>query len=82
MKVWRELLHGLNHSMTKFKVGDQVLTNPDRYYDNKKHNGIVVDAHQTQGIDMYSLHFPDGYGGKRAWYNNNELELVYRPNYT
>lgn len=37
--------------------------------------GIIKDAHKTQGIDNYSLHYPNGFGGKGAWFGNKDLEL-------
>lgn len=60
---------------TKFMVGDQVKI--VKFEDAGK-LAIVVDAHQTQGYDMYPLY---GDIQKKAWYSNDELELVYRPNY-
>jgi len=38
--------------------------------------GIIIDAHKTQGIDNYSLHYPNGFGGKMAWFSNKDLELI------
>lgn len=64
-----------------FNVGDQVLTQPDKLHDNKPHKAIVKSVSKTQGIHTYSLHFPDGYGGKSAWYEDIDLELIYRPDY-
>jgi hypothetical protein len=40
--------------------------------------GIINTTSKTQGIDSYSL---SGLKGKCAWYNNDQLELVYRPTY-
>ncbi len=78
---------------TQFKVGDQVkiINYGHRIYsfDKEKQDidlspeiigkvGIIVEAHKTQDIDNYSIH---GIKGKTAWYNNNQLELIYRPEY-
>ena len=38
--------------------------------------GIIREAHKTQGIDNYALHYPNGFGGKQAWFNNKDLKLV------
>ena len=35
--------------------------------------GIITDAHKIQDIDNYSLHYPCGFGGKVAWFNNKDL---------
>src|SRR5690349_20339562 len=40
--------------------------------------GIIDNAHQTQGIDRYSI---NGIPTKHAWYDNQQLELIYRPDY-
>jgi hypothetical protein len=40
--------------------------------------GIIVEAHKTQGIDNYSI---KGEPSKKAWYHNDQLELIHRPEY-
>lgn len=80
---------------TKFRLGDQVrVVNYTRWwvhYDKETDKwsrvethetvgqvGIVREAHKTQGIDSYAL---ADIKGKVAWYDNDQLELVYRPFY-
>ena len=67
--------------MTLYMVGDLVQTPPDKYHDDRPHRAIIIKAHKTQGIDQYEVFFPDGYGGKSAWYWNDELKLLHRPEY-
>ena len=66
---------------TLFDVGDLIQTYPDRNHDNMPHFAIIIKAIKTQGIDSYIVFFPDGYGGKSAWYSNDELQLVFKPDY-
>jgi hypothetical protein len=80
---------------TKFRLGDQVrIVNYTHWrvdYDHETEKwskteshetvgqvGIVREAHKTQDIDNYAI---EGIKGKVAWYNNDQLELVYRPLY-
>ena len=37
--------------------------------------GIIIEAHETQNRDMYSLY------GIGAWYYNDNLKLIHRPEY-
>jgi hypothetical protein len=79
--------------MTKYKVGDQVrvvnygswiwewraqrMEWVDISPELVGQTGVVVDAHKTQEIDQYKLKGPN----KVAWYHNDQLELIYRPEY-
>ena len=79
-------------SKTKHKVGDtvrvvrgpwEIVGENGKYsivWDNDDESigqeGIIVDAHKTQDIDNYSLHYPNGFGGKSAWFGNKDLKLV------
>lgn len=82
--------------MTKFKVGDQVkvinyghkvidLESATGWWDMEERAigqiGIIKEADRVQGSDEYCLHFPNGFGGKAAWYDNGQLELVHQPKY-
>lgn len=40
--------------------------------------GIISQATTTQEIDQYAI---EGIKHKHAWYTNDQLELVYRPQY-
>jgi hypothetical protein len=40
--------------------------------------GVVSKANTTQNIDNYAI---EGIKDKHAWYHNDQLELVYRPEY-
>lgn len=83
--------------MTKFKVGDQVkvvgyghcvITGINESGTDAKiidlspeavgQIGIISQAREVQRIDQYAI---EGIKGKHAWYQNGQLELVYRPKY-
>ncbi len=79
--------------MTKYKLGDQVkIVNYGHLYfgeeskqavDIAPHSigqiGIVTEAEKVLGVDKYSLAMPSNC--KQSWYDNGQLELVYRPSY-
>lgn len=62
--------------MTKYKVGDQVrIVKPHSGYESTKGKlEIIVKAQKIQGIDEYAF-------TTSAWYLNDDIELVYRPDY-
>lgn len=77
--------------MTKFKLGDQVkvinygnLINqgyPDQWDmcpEVVGQTGIISQAEVVQGESHYAI---DNIIGKHAWYNDDQLELIYRPEY-
>lgn len=83
--------------MTKFKIGDMVkvvnyghrlLMGPDMQLQGYPYKwdmrpevvgqtGIVTTAEETQGRSQYVVEGPS----KHAWYDDDQLELVYRPDY-
>lgn len=81
--------------LTKFKVGDEVEVVRGKWWihegkikwvdeDRIGSTGIVTNAHQTQGIDHYSLDPLIAKGFQPfayAWYHNDDLKLKYRPEY-
>jgi len=78
---------------TKFKVGDKVSVIRGTWWitggalkwfdeDTIGSTGVVTEAETIQGIDQYALEPIIKKGNLRhAWFNNNDLELVCRPNY-
>ena len=80
---------------TKFLLGDQVkVVNYGHWridYDENKgwskvdtskgiigKVGIISEVSLIQDIAYYAI---EGISGKHAWYQDNQLELVYRPSY-
>lgn len=77
---------------TQYKVGDEVevIRGPIHFSTNEEggligheyaddsigQQGIIINAHKTQKIDHYSLHYPNGFKGKMAWFHNKDLKLI------
>lgn len=79
--------------MAKLKIGDEVEVIRGTWWisdgeikwfneDTIGSTGIITEADTIQGIDQYAIEPIIKKGSLRhAWFNNNDLKLIYRPIY-